>query len=311
MSYRIKLDIYAIHGKASFQRNQERAVLSRLDQPFWETAKAIFNTIDVHNDEKKSILRSVPTEHVRIRERTKLITGVLEGGKYGLKQNLVDVRDRTRAAKKKNEHEAVTNPYYFAIHCPDDNERAFLILQRYGNLGIKGDFWEHIKKEIKDQYPKLTWRCDPVMDKEKARKLLMESQVKAVQLLSRGIQGDQFARNGVRGGIDDGIEVQVIIKSKRGKELNLEHIDRFLSNQGDLIEIRGFNRLGLTKRNTQANLFVDDVHGPRKINSDDLEKLKSVHDIHDELRFDDSGTIPQKTSILPIMAKIATKYGQS
>jgi hypothetical protein len=88
-----------------------------------------------HDRASKTFLR-----HIRFEPDSpnRVLEGILETGEYGYEAELIDVdANPPKPTHRRRASEAELLPFYFRLDVPQQADQGFLILQRFGNLGIK------------------------------------------------------------------------------------------------------------------------------------------------------------------------------
>lgn len=77
-----------------------------------------------------------------------IISGLLEGGKFGIKRNLGNIDDVSENSNI-NEKNVVGDRYYFLLYTPIDYHTGILIIQGYTEAKLSDVFRDHIKEYFK------------------------------------------------------------------------------------------------------------------------------------------------------------------
>lgn len=131
----------------------------------------------VHDEVAQRLLRAQDLANDR-----ESIWGVLESGAYGYGADLID-SESLELAYERSPSEAELIPFYFMLDAPERGTRAILILQRFGNLGIRTPFGKAIQAHIDTHHPGLKIEINTHVPRE-VIEYLTEGNLKAIELLS-------------------------------------------------------------------------------------------------------------------------------
>lgn len=99
-----------------------------------------------HDSANRTLFRLIRFE---AEPRSRVLEGMLETGEYGYETKLIDVKvDTSNVTYHRKVSEAELLPFYFRLDIPKRKDQGFLILQRFGNLGIKAVLEDALAKHF-------------------------------------------------------------------------------------------------------------------------------------------------------------------
>jgi hypothetical protein len=157
----ISLSSYTIEVRERNARKAERTdafggrdLLDLFDQ-FLNTRKT------ASNDKQQMMLLRVRT----FKRSARMCRGVFETGEYGYSSDLVDVASLKLAYSRKAD-EAGMLPFFFHIFLPKNENLGLLVLERFGNFGIRGVFADEFKKFFQQKCPDFSIAFKPIVHPE-------------------------------------------------------------------------------------------------------------------------------------------------
>jgi hypothetical protein len=113
--------------------------------------------------------------------------GIIETGEYGYSSELINVNTLTRAHLRQPE-EAGMLPFFFQIFLPSNESLGLLVLQRFGNIGIRGVFVDEFKKFFQIKCPDFSVAFKPIVHPEQLGTYSKNGVVKRLTTFTWSIQ---------------------------------------------------------------------------------------------------------------------------
>jgi hypothetical protein len=183
------------------------------------------------------------------------IHGIFKSGEAGYGSQVIDTATGQTAYHKKRV-DADTTPYYFLLALHPNADKGILILQKFKNAGIKGQFQQKFSDylrstEVGDNH---SFEISPLVPKDLFRHYL-ESRIVKIRLIKQGFPGDLY-------NIDSSLalpedkefagDVELVIKAERKGSLPFPFLEKFSSgvkryldsdsdDVGSIIEVKNFD----------------------------------------------------------------------
>ena len=115
--------------------------------------------------------------------RNRVLEGILETGEYGYEAMLVDVDvDPNKITHRRRVTEAELLPFYFRLDIPRRANQGYLILQRFGSLGIKAALEEALARFF-SRTPYIV-EINPLVPEQVIEKWIRPTNVRRLRLVS-------------------------------------------------------------------------------------------------------------------------------
>lgn len=150
------------------------------------------------------------------------IEGELETGDYGVETVLIDGKGVTKGTIGKDD--SLMMPFYFLCDIPQNENRGYLLLQRFRQFGVFSLFVKALREEFSKNHTDYTISFDPITSYKEFERILNEAEIKKVSFISRDPQqylnvfksknnNDQFN--------SDDTYLEVSLVAKRNKKISL------------------------------------------------------------------------------------------
>jgi hypothetical protein len=225
--------------------------------------------IELSNDEQNQIVLKSDNIHQNGRH----ISGMILKGDYGIESDIIDVESED-VMYRRNEAEAELLPFYFLFVIPSGADEGILLLQKTGNLGIKGIFEDELNRYIFENYSDYRVRINRLIPSELLEEYLGNGRVTKLRFVRFGIPSDITDSIDVGHLEDEGV-TELIVKAKRGKSL---------SGIGDLVR-SVFERQRNVHDFEYDNIKVEvEIGGKyRTIDLQQPDNLRATYDITDNI----------------------------
>jgi len=228
-----------------------------------------------HDSSNKKLLR---VSRKDVRGRT--IRGIIETGEYGYESDLYDVK-HNKVSYKRRVNDAEIFPFYFLLSLPKNRDKGILILERFGQFGIRkllgGDFNQYFADHCGDN----SLRIYPLTSQHLIDEIVRNCRVTKVRLIQFNIRkdiADAYDR-GVREEEQGHLELAVIAK-RDGSIPILGRLREVVEGRRDmnrLIEIRDFPY-------NAAKVEVDFGGRRRTVDLSRFRELRAYYDITNSVR---------------------------
>jgi hypothetical protein len=210
--------------------------------------------------------------------------GIIETGEYGYSSELINV-DTFALAHLRKPEEAGMLPFFFQIYLPEDESLGLLILQRFGNIGIRGVFAKDFKAFFEKKQPEFSVAFKPIVHPGQLGAYSKHGVVK--RLTFRQLQLPKDIADAYAGDNPEDIYVEYSIVAKRYGNLPvLKQILRKLNDKSahtlHIAEPSGF-------KDSQILLEVEMNGHTRTIDVRNLNKIRAYFDITDRIKFSPQG----------------------
>jgi len=211
----------------------------------------------------------------------RVISGVLESGKFGRVSSILDVETNSLNYKKKPE-DADVLPYYFLFYIPQGTDEGILLLQRVKNDGIKTNLNRFLRPFFCKENPGFNLEMNALIREDAVKQAINRGTVKKLRCVKFKAPTDRVD------GLDEGhkevpLNMEIVlsaskipIKNKLGDFLHSEK-----SNVRSLIELRDFN---FDYDTVKAEIEVDG-----RMQTFDLGRIEHVrthYEITDQVKLD-------------------------
>lgn len=229
-----------------------------------------------------------------------VLSGIIKTGEYGVQSELVDAIDNSTVEKKSTQAEVL--PFGFCIALAEgDKNKAVVILQTLGNLGIKSVFTAYINKCLSKNKINKTAVWGPLYPIEYVKRIMDRGKLEKIRLIRYEVPEETVNRLGVNNGVklrEEHIIINPVgfVKNKRDKIIECLRGQRASTN---IIELPEFNYDVLK--------FEFSMNKKKKtIDLNNLSELKINEDITEQVRID--GGIPTYNSLKIRMLETAHEY---
>ena len=212
------------------------------------------------------------------------IWGLLEAGDYGYASELVKVSTMERSYLRETD-DAELLPFYFLLNVPEKTDKGILIVQRYGNRGVYTEFTTALRRSFEESHGEYILdirRHVPAAVIE----MLMQGQVKTIQLTSYSLSADLADRIRWKGNRTDVSEVVITIKAKRkGTLARPIWLDHMLKSKSNLNEIPD----SLAEIASKVRVEVSYNGKKRYVDFESQDKIAPYLDVTSDIKFGVNG----------------------
>lgn len=208
--------------------------------------------------------------------------GLIEVGEYGYTSKLYDV-EKEQLSHKRSINEAELIPFYFMINMEDNSYNGYLMIQRFGNDGIKTQLTNFIANEFHDFFPSFTIKFSQIVLKEVAEKYINQGRLMQISFINYNLPSDIADNLELEKSYAEEAHAELIIKTKRRGSIPLsKKLKNVFNNNEDFLEITSFNYDTI-----KVKVELDGV--VRTIGLEDEGQIRSYFDISDYVDYNDDG----------------------
>lgn len=212
-----------------------------------------------------------------------VLSGIIKTGEYGIQSELVDVVDNSTVEKKSTQAEVLPFGFCMALAKGDKN-KAVVILQTLGNLGIKTVFTDYINRCLSRNKIHETAIWGPLYPIEYVKRIMDRGRLEKIRLIRYEVPEETVNRLGVNNGVklrDEHVIINPVgfINSKKNTILECLRGQRASTNIVELPEFK-YDRLKLEFSMNKKKKTIDfDNISELKINENITEKVNVINGI--------------------------------
>jgi len=233
----------------------------------------------------------------------RIIHGILNTGDYGYEADLYDL-DAEQVVYQRRSNDAELLPFYFFASIPSDRDEGILLLQRFGQFGIKHVLFEGFRGHMRSAAPDFRVEINPLVQTHFIRKAIENGKLKSLRFIQFGFPSDiaNMVRDATH--IERDYRMEFIIKAKRNRSLPEQIKNRildFISNRRGLDSIIELNDYRFRYQNIKVE--VNQRGRTRTIDLGNFAAMRAYHDISNEVTIGTNGH-PEFNSINQIAKEI-------
>ncbi|WP_435138872.1 hypothetical protein [Formosa sp. A9] len=211
------------------------------------------------------------------------ITGIVETGKYGKEENVVDSnKPNDKPVFKINKNHAVQKPFFFLVCVSNKKTDNLLILERDGVLGIKQVFTKFLKDFISTRYPDYRLHVYNFIDTEIIKNYITKGDYKSITLSRNSLPHDVAERYNLNHFESRDFIVELKIKTKGSNFINgyskKRILEIFANEKSGFFTSEELKQVGFDDKST---IKVDSRYNNSKrvINLSETMKFRPYYDI--------------------------------
>jgi len=218
-----------------------------------------------------------------------MISGIIESGDYGYESVIYDIHSGSEQYKREVDDTEI-KPFYFLLYLPQNDNKGFVILQRFGIYGIHSIFKHHLTEFFRTRYSDLQLEFNPFVSAQLARTFLEQGNIKEFVLTRYNLPSDVVESLGMIGHEEDIMSIELTIKARRNRSLPLNNrVNRFMNNNNARIfDIRELDALGFNGDH-KSKIKVNLGRNKRTIDLSETGNIRPYYDINNEVDKDVSG----------------------
>lgn len=217
------------------------------------------------------------------KENTRTITGIIETGKYGKEENVVDInKTDNKPIFKIYKNHSVQKPFFFLICISNLKKDGILILERDGVLGIKQVFTRLLQDFVKSKFEDYVLRFTNFIDDQVVKNYINKGEFNFIKLTRNSLPIDVAEKYGLNKFETDNFVLELTIKTKgkrailgnsrrRIQEMFEDSASGFFVSQE--LQSIGFDNKSIVKVNSTYN------NSSRTIDLSDTMKFKPYYEV--------------------------------
>lgn len=217
---------------------------------------------DTHNFSK--IKKTFYVESYSPNKTERYICGTVKTGEYGYELDSYDVNEKKRILKARRKEYSEEYPFFFIFVCPSFKikDMGLLVLQYFGNLGIKTIFEKVLQEFLKNINSELILEINPIISSELFSQLDSADKILKLSISRKRVPKDIAEKVEIDNYED--ITEERIFKAKRNKSINLREKAKklFKDFSSPFIEIKDEKykeiKLVIKKGNSQKTIRIKD-----------------------------------------------------
>jgi hypothetical protein len=304
MANEVKLEVYTIRVRESRTKDKFLPIDSFFDGTdflkfFQDYISSFDHQLEINDTQKRSL--KLDSSKLSLMTTDRIISGIIESGDYGYESTIYDTGSGEERYKRQVEDTEI-KPFYFLLYLPRDENKGFVILQRFGIYGIHSIFRNHLDSFFKTKYSNLQLDFNPFVSQQLARKFIENGGIRELTLIRHNLPTDIADRLGMSGHEEDIMSIELKIKSRRNRFLPLNNrVKRFIENpNARMFEVRELDNLGFDGSH-KSKINVRLGNNNRTIDLSDTMQLRPYYDIDAKVEKDASGH--PKFSSIDLIAK--------
>jgi len=229
-----------------------------------------------HDAENKFLLGS--TKYI-VEDR--FLHGTTQTGEYGFSSTLYDIT-KEKPTYKRGPKEAELLPFYFQFYLPAGQTTGVLILERFGQFGIRKMLADELRRFLSEKIPAVSICIEPLVDVEFVKKLVHDGNIKRIRFRKLTIPAELCDRYGHKIQPDDGyVEYAIVAK----KESILAAFHEMFGGNAAQYQIEDPPNF----ESDRVLIEVDLAGSKRTIDISDLAKMRSYYEVSEDVKFGDDG----------------------
>ena len=238
-----------------------------------------------HNGEIKKLIK-IDNLTVDDRNEDRTLCGIIKTGEYGFESELINVPEKS-LSHKRIVSEAEILPFYFLMSLPKGRDEGIVILERFGQKGVRSIFLNSFNKYFTRMFPQFRVEMNPLVTKKLIDYYLNRGGLKKIR----------FIRFGMGKNIEDAYDrsdheeqegyMELIAHAERGfgKYLPLKgRLKEYLKGDRELQRLIELKEYNFEYDNIKLELEVN--KRTRTIDLSDLYKIRAYYDITDGVRME-------------------------
>jgi hypothetical protein len=242
---------------------------------------ALGTDLSLDNENKKLIKLRPP-----LRRGNRILSGILETGEWGYTTQLQNVESGEITYDRQID-ESENFPFYFLIQIPEASRRGIVILQRFGNRGIRTQLLTDFQNYFSTQFDDFRVHINPLAPGSVIDQYLSnEGRVTAIRLIQFQTPDDIAALYNRREEATEDVYTEFIIHAKARKHIpifrRLRDVIEGRRQVANLVEIQGIEP-------NIVKLNIEFRGKPRTIDLGNVNEMRAYYDITDQVETGEDG----------------------
>ena len=219
----------------------------------------------------------------RIKSSIRSISGIIETGRYGKEESIIDILKKDDAPVFKiHKNHSVQKPFFFLICIPEIKKDGIIILEREGQFGIKSIFTHVFKKYIDQNFEEYTISYTNFVDDQVINNYINNGVYNTITLTRNSLPEDVAVRYGLEKFETEDFSIELRIKAKGKRTITGDARKRiqemFESNSRGFFSSEEFEKIGFDE-NAKIKVNSTYKNSPRTIDLSDTMKFRPYYEI--------------------------------
>lgn len=215
------------------------------------------------------------------------VSGILETGKYGKEEKVVDVTKKDiEAVFKIHKNHSVQKPFFFLVCIPRIKDEGLIILEREGQFGIKSLFTFLFHTFVEANFPLHIVQYSNFVDDEVVKNFIQNGAYNSISLTRTSLPQDIADRYGLEMFENNDYVIELSIKAKGKKHITGDSRKRirevFESNPDGFFSSESFTQLGFDE-NAVVKVNATYRNSKRTIDLSQTMRFRPYYDINVDL----------------------------
>lgn len=294
MANKIKLEVYTIRIRYLRKKTEFLKLNDFFDGDdfitfFYNYILSFDKQLEINVKQKKSI--KIDKSNIKLSShKRRIISGVIESGDYGYESTIYSTKDGKKKYKRQIEDTEIL-PFYFLVYLPKNDNKCFLVLQRFGVYGINSVIQNHLGNYFINKYPEYRMEIDAFISQKLAQKFINKGNIRKYVLTRYNLSSDITENLGIDGHQEDILSIELTIKAKKNSGLNFlrNKVKTFIRNSNARVfTLKDLDRLGFDG-NHKSKMTVQLGRNTRSIDLSDTGQIRPYFDIDEDIEKDKSG----------------------
>ena len=292
MANEVKLEVYIIRIRNSgnttnFLRLDNFINNTDFFNFFQKYISSFDHQLEINENRKKSL--KLDSSRLIINSGSRMISGIVESGDYGYESTIYNTTSGEERYKRQIDDTEI-KPFYFLIHLPSNQDKGFVILQRFGIYGIHGIFKTHLTSFFKGEFENLQLDFFPFVSRQLAQAFIERGRIREFTLTRYNLPSDIIEKLGMVGHEENIMSIELKIKARRNKNLPLiGKVRNFINNpNARIFTIQELDNLGFDG-NHKSKMRIELGGNTRTVDLADTGQIRPYYDVDNEVDKDISG----------------------
>lgn len=215
------------------------------------------------------------------------VSGIIETGKYGKEEKVVDVTKKDiEAVFKIHKNHSVQKPFFFLVCIPRIKNEGLIILEREGQFGIKALFTFLFHSFVEQNFPFHIVKYSNFVDDEVVKNYIQKGAYNCISLTRTSLPQDIADRYGLEIFENDDYIIELSIRAKGKKHITGKAQKRikeiFESNPDGFFSTESFTQIGFDE-NATVKVNATYKNSKRTIDLSQTMRFRPYYDIFVEL----------------------------
>ncbi|KAA3615838.1 MAG: hypothetical protein D8M58_22325 [Calditrichaeota bacterium] len=289
---KIALSTYTIRIRERREPTYER--LDRFDRTtdFFNTFTQYLLNRNQNYSHVQNIQKLISVSNYSVDNR--IITGIIKTGEYGYETELFDIQNN-EVSYLRSVNEAELLPFFFQVFLPNNADEGILILQRFGQFGIRKAFSNDFNSYFNQLFPDYIVEMNPLLPSQIVDQHLRDGVVTKIRFIKFEVPNDIAEAYDNNGHTEEISSTELVVRAKRNQFLSFvpNRLIEFMNREKDVSNL--FELTNFDYDTIKVEVKLDNE--TRTIDLSDLHKIRAYFDITGDVSINENGH-PDYDSIL-------------